>query len=159
MANAMVALANITLGSSQATVTFSSIPGTYRDLYVVINGQTTGALNNVQVQFNGDTAANYIAVRMLGDGTTAAYASSGTQSFVQWGDMGNIDTVITGSVMDYSATDKQKATLVRGNNAFGVASAYTGRWASTAAITSMKFTAGAGSFNTGVVISLFGIVS
>jgi len=116
-APAMQAIANITLGAASASVTFSNIPQTYRDLYVVISGQTTGALNNVRVQYNGDTNSNYIAVRMLGDGSSASSASSGSQAFVQWGDMGALDTIITGSVLDYSATDKNKTSLVRGNNA------------------------------------------
>lgn len=158
MANAMVPLANLTLSSAQATVTFSSIPGTYRDLRLVINGQTTGALNNAQVQFNADGGSNYTAVRMLGDGSSASSSAPGALTFMQFGDIGNIDTVITGDVMDYSATDKHKTALIRGSNAGGVVSAYAGRWANTAAITSLKVT-GANTFASGTTFALYGIAS
>jgi hypothetical protein len=36
--SAYTALANVTLGSSAANVTFSSISGSYRDLVLIVNG-------------------------------------------------------------------------------------------------------------------------
>jgi hypothetical protein len=59
-----VALATTTLGATAASVTFSSIPATYRDLVLVYNG-TTSANIGVDVEFNGDTnSANYSRVFM-----------------------------------------------------------------------------------------------
>lgn len=47
------------LGSSQTTITFSSIPATYQDLCIVLNARGTATASNVQVTFNNDTAASY----------------------------------------------------------------------------------------------------
>ena len=48
-----VALATTTLGATASSVTFSSIPATYRDLVLVTNAQTTTALGDYYIlQFN-----------------------------------------------------------------------------------------------------------
>ena len=163
MANSHVLIQSQTLSSAIASVTFGSggtLPQTYRDLYLVISGQTTGALNNIQVQLNSDTASNYTNLRILGDGTNASSASSGSITFLQWGDMGTLDTVVTGSLLDYSTSDRHKNSIVRGNNSAsgGVVSTYAGRWANTAAVTSFKLSAGAGNFAVGCSFYLYGVL-
>ena len=64
-------IATTTLGSAQATITFSSIPSTYTDLVVVVSALDS---NNAtpQLQFNNDTATNYSNTSLNGNGTTAA---------------------------------------------------------------------------------------
>jgi hypothetical protein len=54
--NTYEAIATQTLGSAAASVTFSSIPGTYTDLVLVVAMEhvTTGT-ENIVMQFNGDT--------------------------------------------------------------------------------------------------------
>lgn len=159
MGAALVPLQNITLGSAAASVIFGSIPGTMRDLVLIVNGQTTGALNNLVVRFNGDTGSNYSYVRMLGDGSSGSSASNGSLNYAAFGDVGTLDSVVTASIMDYSATDKHKSALVRGNNAGGVVSAYAVRWASTSAITSLSVAAGAGNLASGMTVALYGVKS
>lgn len=159
LTDAMVALYSTTLAAATSSVTIAGIPATgYRDLQLIVNGKTTGALNNLQAVFNGDTGTNYFWVRMLGDGSSAS-SSSSNQPYLAFGDIGTLDTSILVSIADYSQTDKHKSTLTRAGNAAsgGVVSAYAGRWASTAAINSIKLTAGAGNLDVGLTISLFGI--
>jgi hypothetical protein len=57
--SAITPLANITLGSAAASVTFSSIAATYKDLYLVAQTGLSSAGQTVNVQFNNDTGANY----------------------------------------------------------------------------------------------------
>ena len=61
-------LSTTTLGSAQATVTFSSISGSYTDLVLVMNTIGTSAGGDVQVQFNSDTASNYSCTILYGTG-------------------------------------------------------------------------------------------
>jgi len=70
-------LATVTLGSTAASVTFSSIPATYRDLILIITAQRTGSPVNVGMRFNGDSGSNYSSVFMTGTGSSAI---SGTVS-------------------------------------------------------------------------------
>ena len=52
-------IASTTLGSAAATISFSSIPGTFTDLVVVLFTGTTHGDNEVmQLTFKSDTASN-----------------------------------------------------------------------------------------------------
>ena len=67
-------IATTTLASAAASYTFSSIPTTYTDLILVLNG-SFDTFNNVRFQVgNGsvDTGSNYSATRLLGDGSAAS---------------------------------------------------------------------------------------
>lgn len=163
MANAMVALANITLGSSAATVTFASIPATYRDLRIVVTGvESEPGSQDVWLEVNGDTGANYSRVFMYGNGSTATSGSGTMNQFLPWF-AGDVLSHATMDIMDYAQTDKHKTLLTRSNSGSSTGngvSAQTQRWASTAAITSLRFKlANAFTFNAGSTFSLYGIVS
>ncbi len=151
-------LATVTLGSSASSVTFSSIPATYRDLILVIS-QSGGPNDDERLRFNGDTGSNYSFVRMFGDGSSASSSSVST-TYIR-----NIGGVLSGvhnliiQIMDYSATDKHKTTLGRGSNAATLVMATAGRWANTAAITSVNYSVGSGSFAAGSTYTLYGVIA
>jgi hypothetical protein len=158
--NAYIPLATVTLGSSASSVTFSSIPATYRDLVLVINATASNNIN-VDVRFNGDTGSNYPEVFMAGDGTTT-YSIATTRTFLRLDYVGFIGTVAGHNniiqIMDYSATDKHKTVLARGSNANNGVAATAGRWANTAAITSIQAFAGF-PYSAGSTFNLYGIAS
>lgn len=163
MANAMVALANLTLGSAQASVTFASIPtgSTYRDLRLVVNGATS-AEGNIYIQVNGDTASNYSQVNMRGFGSSSTGSSSSTATTIQSNYSTGLQTtsraINTYDFMDYAVTDKHKTILIRANHPDEV-DALAARWASTSAISSILIGSGGGNFTTGSTFTLYGIVS
>ena len=155
-------LATVTLGSSASSVTFSSIPATYRDLIIVTKG---GGGANVLVSINGDTTnSNYSAVQMSGTGSGVDGAlptpNTGQVRFLNYyGFMtADLNTVIITQFMDYSATDKHKTYLSRSNNAANGTCALAGRRANTEAITSIAIISD-GSFLTGSTFNLFGIAA
>jgi hypothetical protein len=157
-------LATVTLGSSASSVTFSSIPATYRDLILVINGEvTTNA--NVQMRLNADTGSNYSGVVMRYDGS-AVNSGSGTYNtfYLSWSltASGNRFLGIT-NIMDYSATDKHKTVLHRDTRTNPdpslIPEAQAGRWANTSAITSMLLFLSSGNYAAGSTFSLYGIAS
>ena len=159
MANAMVALANITLGSSAATVTFSSIPATYRDLRLVINGKTTIGQYSTIFEINGDTGSNYYRVYFTGNGSTTTSATSATTYAILADENPTTPGIDILDFMDYSATDKHKSIIYRNNVADTSSGAGALRWANTAAITSFKIGSGASTWMAGSTFSLYGIVS
>ena len=149
-------LATVTLGSTAASVTFSSIPATYRDLILVVAGTTTSAAN-LTTQVNGDTGNNYNTVE-------ASATASGTQSFTNT----SVDRFYAGTLqttqfnnilqfMDYSATDKHKTILVRLNSTSTIIGMTAGRWANTAAINSINVFGA--TFNAGATFSLYGVIA
>jgi hypothetical protein len=157
-------LANITLGSSAASVTFSSISQSYRDL-VLVSFMGVSADIDIATQFNSDTGSNYTYVNMRGNGSTAtsgtgasagAYFAFGLQNVTV---PTNTQTNVIMNIMDYSATDKHKVALKRVNEAGTGTQAFAGRWASTSAITSIKLTPQGGNFNSGSTFALYGIAS
>lgn len=82
MANTFVKIASSTVGSGgAANITFTSIPSTYTDLCLKISARTeqTAVSQDLILQFNGDTGANYTTRRLEGNGSGAASdsASSG----------------------------------------------------------------------------------
>ena len=155
-------IASNVLSSSASSVTFSSIPATYRDLVLVIEATRLSGTDFAYLRFNGDTGANYSNVAMTGDGSTD-YSQSGSGSdqgrFAILGNTSKNLAII--SIMDYSATDKHKTFLTRSNDgatANGVW-AFVSRWANTAAINSIVIDEGTSSFTSGSTFYLYGIVS
>jgi hypothetical protein len=157
-------IATVTLASSANSVTFSSIPGAYRDLVLVFVGKSTnGAGNDVLgIQINGDTASNYSFVRMNGDGSGrdsfGTTAATGGQLLI-----GNNSSPLpnaTYEFMDYSATDKHKTFLGRGNDSSTQVSATATRWTNTAALTSIRIFPNSGSnYSIGSTFNLYGVAS
>lgn len=165
MANAMVALATTTLGSSAATITFGSIPATYRDLRLVVQAPLTSLPGTTDMDFilNSDAGGNYSGVTMTGNGSSATSASGSSLTRVDApSDSTTIDFVWTVDIMDYSATDKHKTILERYSRAAYGARAGCYRWANTAAVTTVTFRGGDSQtkpFAIGSTFSLYGIAS
>lgn len=161
-----IALANLTLSSNDAEVTFSSIPATYRDLVLVLDVSHTSnvADYNLHMRFNSDTGNNYSNVYMYGLGSGSGESTSSTNTFAIVGQVAKEDRGYTApniiQIQDYSATDKHKTVLARGNSAAYMVWASASRWANTSAVTSLTLTINTGpSFEAGSTFALYGIVS
>jgi len=155
------------LGSSQATVTFSSIPQTYTDLIFALSLQFTGNVN-AWMRFNSDTGSNYSYTLLEGNGSSGSSNRSSNDTKIQ------LDSVayppFSGSsfapnivqIFNYSNTSIYKSTLIRANNSAVGVSAFAGLWRSTSAITTVAFTnafPGSVSFATGSTFTLYGVKS
>jgi len=152
-------LANITLGSSAASVTFSSISQSYRDLILVIAGISSSTGGGCTITVNNDTTSNYDYVLVEANGSTkSTRASTGTGYFTMWNynELGSSTSTLIYNFLDYSATDKHKSMLARINDSTEALSMANGRWMNTSAITTIKATAG---FAANTTLSLYGIVA
>lgn len=162
MGAALVPLQNLTITGAAATVTFASIPATYRDLRIVVNAATLTE-GNIFIQVNNDTGSNYSQVNMRGFSSTSYASSSGTSTRIQSNYSTGLQTtsraINTYDILDYAQTDKHKTILIRANHADEL-DAIAGRWASTSAINSVKLTANdATTFTAGSTFALYGVVA
>jgi hypothetical protein len=155
-------LANIVLGSAASSVTFSSIPSTYRYLICVVVAQ--GSVNiEGRMRFNGDSGANYFFQRMSGSGSTATAGGGIGQTTGRLSQIAQATT--TGAlqmnidIMDYSATDKHTSALSRANQSANGTEAFVNRWANTATVTSVQILTTTGNWASGSTFSLYGIIS
>lgn len=155
-------LANITLANStNASVTFSSIPATYRDLVVIVNA--IASVSNIQARFrlNGDTGTNYSYVRMSGNGTTATSVGITALSLGQLSAIAAATTTgalqIKMDILDYTQTNKHKTIISRADQPANATEAFSNRWASTAAVTSVTILTNSGNWAIGSTFALYGI--
>ena len=153
-------IATQTVGSGGvASVTFSSIPSTYKHLQIRFIGRSTVSNVNdgyISMRFNSDSGGNYTFLHYLqGDGATAsagALYTSGWDNIYSSIAAGNTATASvfgTGivDILDYTSTNKYK--VVRhlsgmDNNGAGKVGLGSGNWNTTNAITSI--TLGANGF-------------
>jgi len=147
-----------TIGTAIASVTFSSVPATYTDLILVFNG-TSASTQGMELRFNGDTATNYSATRLRGDGASAASDRSSSLDVMEVGNVYTSQTVNVFQIMNYANTTTFKTVLCRSNNDSAQVSARVGLWRKTPeAITTIFLRpAGGANFSVGSVFTLYGI--
>lgn len=150
-------IATTTLGSTQTTVTFSSIPGTYTDLVLVISG-TVSTNQNYALRFNGDTGSNYSDTNLFGDGSSALSNRRSNQTVAYIGVSGTNPSPTISNIMNYANTTTNKTIISRSGYATGTAAQVESRvalWRSTAAITSIEVSQS--SMLSGTTLTLYGI--
>jgi hypothetical protein len=158
-------IATTTLTGNQATITFSSIAGTYTDLVLIVSANQTPALNTQYIRFNGDSGTNYSYTILAGNGTSVVSARGSTQDAWYSGYYGvpptsNFGTEIY-SFQNYANTTTYKTGLSRTGRASGGTDAMVGLWRNTAAITSITYgITGISAFLTsGSTFTLYGIAA
>jgi hypothetical protein len=153
-------ISTTTLVATSASVTFSSIPQTYTDLVIVINGQaSSGGSRNSLLNFNSDTATNYSATLIYGNGTSAL-SSRGSNISYAGGCVfsSSVNSTVIYNIMNYSNTTTFKTILGRGNVSNDVVDLRVALWRSTAAITSIAIALDSSiTFASGCIFTLYGI--
>jgi len=156
-----IATATPTSGTS---VTFSSIPSTYKHLQIRMLLKTDASAGAGRIQLNADSSsANYAAHLIRGDGSSvlATGSATGTYTGVPYynpENNGNLSVAIV-DIIDYASSTKYKTTRVfngRDNNGAGYLALWSGLWLNTTAVSSIVIAAG-DNFQSGTSISLYGI--
>jgi hypothetical protein len=154
-----ILLNQITLTANTSSVIIDMIPNTYADLVLLVNGPASNGFDFIR--FNSNTS-NYSRVGMGGNGSTTISFAAGNSTAVDVGMGVSHRFSYTINVMDYSATDKHKTVLLRGNVPEGTANqpilAGAYRWGDTSAITSITFSTG-GAYVSGTSFSLYGVIA
>jgi hypothetical protein len=161
-------IATTTLGSAAATVTFSSIPGTYTDLVLVANFGSASANNDCRITVNstGGASTAYSYTYLAGSGTAASSGRLANNAYVSSYFVIGCSTdpqTITLNFMNYSNTTTNKTFLSRVSSAGKELSAVVGLYSSTSAITAIQLESAGNSspaqFTSGSMFTLYGIKS
>ena len=154
-------IATQTLGSASSSVSFSSIPDTYTDLILIIDG-TVGSNCGIQMRFNSDSGSNYSFTRMTGDGSSASSDRSSSATFMELGfyvsSTRNMNIV---QIMNYANTSTFKTVLNRANaQSVNIgAQAYVELWRKTPETINAISLSASGNFSTGSTFTLYGIAA
>jgi hypothetical protein len=170
MANTYILIASQVLGSTTASVTFSSIPATYTDLLLKISARTndaTSVVNSILLRINGDTATNYSETRLSGNGSTASSSrtTSNTTMNINAGAAGANSTASTFSNTDiyipnYLISDNKPVGYLgtgENNATLSLISHGAGLWRNTAAVSAISMTPTSGNIVSGSSFYLYGI--
>jgi len=152
--NSYESIATVTVGSGgSSTITFSSIPSTYKHLQIRWIGRSTRSLfvDGSIVRFNGDSGSNYSKHNLYGTGLGSVGGENSTsQTGINLGDTigatatsGNFTPGVI-DILDYQNTSKYKTLkALQGYNFDSNTSVIgfkSGLWMSTSAITSITIT-------------------
>lgn len=156
--NTYVALDKTVTTSSATTLTWSSIPSGYTDLFIVGYCKAVAPGGATFLRFNGDSATNYSRTRILGTGSSASSVSVPNETKIAIDAPNTEWSNFTVNVQNYSNNTTYKTALNRANSSDYV-TAQVGTWRNTAAITSITLTIDGGSFVDGSTFSLYGIAA
>jgi hypothetical protein len=164
---AMFPLGMVQVGSGgSATITFSSIPSTYKHLQ--LRGIGRDNLNDIVLMtFNSDTGTNYARHRLIGNGTAAS--ATGTTSLANIPLLANAGLptaantfgVFVIDILDYTNTNKYTTARVlsgQDSNGSGGVDFTSGLWLNTNAISTITLTGGGSAiFQQYTQFALYGI--
>ena len=159
-------IATVTVGSSTATVSFTSIAADWQHLQLRLFPRA--AVNNgILIKINSDTGSNYSRHRLVGNGSTVAASGSATQTISYlFNGMGvpsqsNIFGASVVDILDYANANKYKTIRALSGydaNGSGGIEINSTLWQSTSAITRIDLTMdGATTFEQYSHFALYGI--
>jgi len=150
-----------------ASVTFSSIPSSYKHLQIraiVRDVRAASESDTIFAKLNGDTG-NYYTHGLIGNGSAAsAYADNGNPTYFSLGTASSAGTNVFGvavwDLLDYSNTSKNKTIRVLhgyDNNGSGSIRLTSSLWTNTAAVTSITLASTADNLVQYSSFALYGI--
>lgn len=143
-------IATTTVGAGgTGTITFSSIPSTYKHLQIRHLARTDRAdvIDEIAIVYNADTTGtNYSFHQIIGDGaSTSAYGGGNEEGLILLATGATATASVFGvgvvDILDYANTNKYKTHRSLGgfdNNGSGRVGMSSGVWRNTAAITSIR---------------------
>lgn len=150
-----------TLTTATASVSFSSIPGTYTDLVLVANYGITTDYYAPRIRFNSDTGSNYSDTIISGNGSTASSERHTNATSIVISSTGVLSNTLNNitimNLNDYSNTTTYKTLTGRNSAAANEASSGVGLWRNTNAINSITIFLGSGNLYSGSTFKLYGI--
>jgi hypothetical protein len=164
----MQLIAHQELTSAAASITFSSIPQTFTDLYLVISGRSTGTNYAINATINGSTSNySYRALEGSGSSTTSFTNANGPVRFIGSqsfdGNTSNTFGSSTIYIPNYRSSVAKSISIdtVTENNATqAFQDILAALWNDTAAITEISLAPNvSGNFATGSSATLYGILA
>ena len=155
--------------SGTGTVTFSSIPSTYKHLQLRILARYSSAITtgNILMRYNSDSGTNYSSHYLEGDGASTganaytAIAQNYMVNVIGGSSTANAFWASVVDILDYQNTNKYKTTRwLQGYdaNGSGFVEFQSGLWQNTAAVSTITFSNNGGwNFASGTHFALYGI--
>jgi len=172
MPSSRILISSQTLGSSAASITFSSIPATYTDLVLRASMRSDAAatVKETEIIFNSDTSTNYSFTNVLGLGSNGTASQQfGTQAYGWTGKIAaasstsNTFANVEIYIPSYTASQNKQISSTNmnenNNTAVEATAAVAVLWRNTAAITSILFYPRASNFVSGSSFYLYGLRS
>lgn len=151
-------------GTSTQTISFTSISNAYTDLVIVLNCLGINGTGAVRVQFNSDTGANYSTTVLYADASPSVQSTATfSQSYMQLNAGYNVSATIPSlfkiDIFNYAgSTNKSifsQASIY--NPGSGAATAVSGLWRNTSAISSVQLVTSGNYFVADTTATLYGI--
>lgn len=168
-AGAMELISTTILSTTSTSVTFSSIPATYKHLQIRATTRTDRSgihVASVIASCNSDMSSNYSYHQLYGTGSAVgSYGLANTTGYIATAtaatQTGSVFTSLISTLLDYANTTNYKTfrTLhgFTGSAGHNIELSST-NWRNTAAVSTLTLTAGSGSnFIAGSRFSLYGI--
>ena len=161
-----VALATTTLSSAASTITFSSIPGTYTDLRLVISNAKITATTGfyIYLRFNSNTGTNYSFTSLYGSGSSVSTANTTSQTSLATMVLADLSTTlptfVTADIFSYAGSTNKTVLMTCSNdkNGSGYVERSVGLWRQTSAITSITMLLDGSTFQADTTATLYGIL-
>jgi hypothetical protein len=158
-------LGEVILGASAASISFQSIPATYRSLMIQFSLRTdAGSSTSLMVRFNNDSGTNqytYSVVYGAGSSPGAFSALNDTSLYTaelpRLASTANQFTQGISHIYDYAATNKHKGILSIANRPESEIYIHGGTWRSTAAINRVDLIPTGGQLVSGSSATLWGM--
>ena len=151
--NSFESIQTVTVGSGgQSSISFSSIPSTYKHLElrcIARDGGTSNDTSSFKMTFNSDTTSTYARHYLYGEGSSASSGFNQLTGFmymgciVQNGATASVFGSSLISIIDYQNTNKYKTVKCLAGadwNGTGNITFSSGLWQSTSAITNISIT-------------------
>ena len=135
-------IATTTVSSNVSTITFSSIPATYKHLQIRIFGLMTGNNGTLMLRYNSDSGANYSVHNLYGSGAAVAADATANSTYAFANTTGNPQAAVSiVDILDYTDTNKyktNKSLIGLDHNGSGYLYLSSGNWRNTAAISTIE---------------------
>lgn len=129
-------IATQTLLNPTATVTFSGIPGTFKDLVLEVVSQSNDSTGDISIRINGDSGTNYSMTRLLGTGTNVVSdRSTNTTSWFNIQSTSSQWNALVVQIMSYANTNVNKTALIR--NAASEVLTHSALWRNSGVVSSL----------------------
>ena len=161
-------ISTVTLGSTQTTISFTSIPSTFKHLQVrgIARGTFAATNLNLCMQVNSDTSSSYTYHQLLGDGSSATAQGGSAQSFGFVGRIAQASATASAfgasviDILDYADTNKNTTIRALGGydaNGNGYATLMSTAYLKTDAINSIQIFGNLGDLVQFSSFALYGI--
>ena len=147
-------------GSSSSQTVMTSIPQTYTDLILVIQGGANGTGIYFRVG-NGslDSGSNYSFTKMYGYGSGYGSSRLSNQTKGEFGGSWSVNDNMILHFQNYSNTSTYKTVLGRQNSAVDTVTASVTMWRSTSAIDQIQILTDGANFGSNTTFTLYGVKS